>query len=160
MATIIVNDGVGVKGHLTINRTKVLEDVEIVDELTNEVTVKQQVNVIYEGVFECNLYFEEITTLEIPRLKIIGVDVITESFGSDDYLMQYTFTCEDLDFNGNYSKRLEAYSYLADEESRAVEDIMFKEDCPILGGIGPEYSDIIKFNKEDITDPEKEAENE
>lgn len=135
MATIIVNNKLTVKGHLTLNREKQI------NELGEEVLVN-------EGIFQCHLYFEDINTIEVPRMKLLNVEILNESFGSDDYLMTYAFRCEDVDFNGVYHKDADAYSYLSYEEMHAVENELFKDECVILGGVSKEIGiSIDSINK-------------
>lgn len=143
MAKIIVNGEEVVNGHLTVSRNKRI--------------VEGNEEIVIEGILQCHIYFEEINELATPRLKLIGVDVFTETFGSDDYLMTYAFVCEDIDFSGTYVNSLKAYSYLNGDEMKSVESIMFKDECPILGGIGKEYLGIVEIEKESDKAVEEEA---
>lgn len=129
MATIIINDDTVVKGNLTINMRKVIDE-NGAEEL------------LCEGILRTHLYFEEINALEIPRMKIMGVDVKSETIGSDDYMVNYEFTFSDHDFNGEYIKEGGYYHFLTGGEMQAIENEMFKDDHPFLGSIGQEYKDM------------------
>lgn len=132
MAKIIINDKVSANGKLSVDRT------------LNE----EKTGFIIEGVLSTHLYFEEINTLEIPRLRLEGVEVFKESFGSDDYNVYYYFVAKKLipkgeDIDG-------AHYILYGEEMKMIEDEMYKNSHPIMGDIGSEYKEmIIEENDED-----------
>jgi hypothetical protein len=77
MASIIVNGRISVDGHFTVQR--------FIDK-----TKKPNVMVI-TGQFTTSRYFDEITSLESEHTKINGVDVLGETFGSDDSSILYDF---------------------------------------------------------------------
>ena len=137
MAKIIVNNTVPVNGHLSVRR-----ELKTDEENNSEYFV-------ITGVLQTHTYFEEIRELEIPRLKVKGIRVYAEDYGSDDYNILYYFTALDLIMNGIYSKKNETYNILSTEEMKAIEDIMYKNDVPFLGDIGEQYQKCIKVKKEE-----------
>ena len=52
---------------------------------------------IREGIFKTHLYIQEIDSLECDRFKIVGINVISEGFGSTDPFIVYYFEFEDFD---------------------------------------------------------------
>ena len=133
MAIITVNREVEVNGHLSFNRA-ISEDKKSYE---------------IEGIFSTHLYFEDITELETSRYKLTGVEVHTESFGSDDYDIVYHLRASHIEILGERNKEYETVHCLYEEEQEAIEEIMYKDDHIILGGIGSEYRDIIRDEEGD-----------
>lgn len=80
MARICLNEDVVLNGRLSITRT-LLEDNK---------------TVVITGVLATHYYIEEIKTLETYRYKLEGVEVYSESFGSDDFDIIYNFKAKEL----------------------------------------------------------------
>lgn len=133
MAKIIIND-YEVNGHLSIKRS-----------LIPAKNKDEEDRIIIEGILSTHLYFEDIKTISSPRYNLTGINVYSEQFGSDDYDIIYSFTAEDLEIKGIIKDGITCILY--PEEMKQIEDIMYKNDHPILGNIGEEYKDI--YIKED-----------
>lgn len=80
MAQISVNDEYVINGRLTVKRFKDING-----------------NIKIEGTLATHCYFEEILKLETFRYSIMGIEVIEEVFGSDDYDIVYNFIAKELD---------------------------------------------------------------
>lgn len=126
MAKIILNDEFEVNGKLSISRT------------LNE----QGDGFIVTGTFATHLYIEDIHTLESPRYKVYGVEVFQEMFGSDDYDIVYNFQATILKIKGAIKDGIGFILY--PKEMEAIEEEMYKNDHPVLGGIGEQYKDMYK----------------
>lgn len=135
MAKIIVNDKNVVNGHLSLKREKVT-----ISEEENRFTI------VHKGVFSTHLYIEDIHTLEIERMKINKVNVYREVFGSDDYNINYFFTCESLTMNGEEYEGM--YFIIGTDEMERIENDMYKDEHEILGDIGAEFKEIEGGEKE------------
>ena len=48
------------------------------------------------GVFETNIYIDEITSLENERYLVQGIQVYKEAFGSEEDTVSYEFTFTDM----------------------------------------------------------------
>lgn len=89
MAEIKVNTEKFVNGRLTIAREK--------RQVSNE-----ESQILIKGLFTTHEYFEEIHTLESERYLLQGVEVIKESFGSNDYDIGYEFLIGNLIVKEDY----------------------------------------------------------
>ena len=76
-----------------------------------------------------------------------GVEVYQESFGSDDYDILYYFTAKSLMLKDHIEDGIGYILY--SDEMRMIEEEMYKDDHPILGGIGKEYKDMYIDKLED-----------
>lgn len=129
MAKIVVNDENLINGHLSLTREKVLVEGKE-DEFT----------LIYKGLFSTHLYIEDIHTLEIERFKINNVNVYREDFGSDDYNINYHFTCSSITMNGEVYKGM--YFIIDAKEMERIEKEMYKDEHEVLGDIGSKYVEL------------------
>ena len=137
MATIIINNNLSVNGRVTFER------------LPNE----ERNGFIVSGVLLTHLYFDDITSIETKRFKMTGVEVYKEAFGSDDYNIGYYFTCTNVEILGQESDG--AVFILYPSEMKMIEDVMYKDEHPILGAIGEEYKDMIVKEEEQKEGSEK-----
>lgn len=82
MAKLKINgeDGL-VEGKVTISRTLVEDE-------------NGQERIVVEGALVTETYFEEIHTIDAPRFSIVGVQVVLESFGTEDNEIIYTFKAD------------------------------------------------------------------
>lgn len=125
MAKIIINNEIRANGKLSVSRA------------INE----EKSGFIISGVFATHLYYEDIKTLESNRFGLSGVEVYQESFGSDDYDILYHFTAKSINLKDYIEDGIGYMLY--SEEMKMIEEEMYKNDHPILGGIGAEYKDMI-----------------
>lgn len=89
MSEIKVNTEKFVNGRLTIEREKI--------QISNE-----ESQILIKGLFTTHEYFEEINTLESERYLLQGIEVIKESFGSNDYDIGYEFLIGNLIVKEDY----------------------------------------------------------
>lgn len=89
MAEIKVNTEKFVNGRLTVAREK----MQISD---------NESSIIIKGLFTTHDYFEEIHTLESERFLLQGIEVVKESFGSNDYDIGYEFLIGNLIIKEDY----------------------------------------------------------
>lgn len=89
MSEIKVNKEKFVNGRLTIQREKI--------QSTNN-----DLQILMKGLFTTHEYFEEIHTLESERYLLQGINVLKESFGSNDYDIGYEFFISDLIIKEDY----------------------------------------------------------
>lgn len=136
MAQIVVNDEHLVNGHLSLTREKVPVEGE-----------ENKFTLVHKGVFSTHLYIEDIHTLEIERFKMNNVDVYREDFGSDDYNVNYYFTCDSLDMHGDEYEGM--YFIIGTDEMKKIEDIMYKDEHKVLGDIGAEFISLEGGEEED-----------
>lgn len=144
MAKIIINDSIDVKGNVSFNREKVVVPAD------KELNTQERIVLECNGVLATHLYIDEIHTIETERCIAHGVDVFRESIGSDDYNMIYHFTCDELEMKGveiPIDEDSNAYYIITPDEMEMIENEMYKNDHPYLGGIGEEYKDFVQ--KED-----------
>lgn len=134
MAKIIVNDETSANGKLSVSRS--------INEKKN--------GFIISGVFATHLYYESIKSLESKRFLVSGIEVITESFGSDDYEILYHFTAKIFKLNDIIEDGIGFILY--PEEMEEIEEEMYKDEHPILGDIGSQYKDMVKKEKEGEVD--------
>lgn len=135
MANIIINNRISANGKLSASRQ------------LNET----RDGFIITGVFASHLYYEDIKSLESSRFKVSGVQVYQESFGSDDYDILYHFVADKFILKDTMQDGIGYILY--GSEMKQIEDEMYKNDHPILGGIGEEYKDMfVKDNEEDDAD--------
>lgn len=143
MAKIIINDEVRANGKLSATRT------------LNE----EKNGFIISGVLASHLYYENIKSLESNRFILTGVEVYQEAFGSDDYDILYYFTAKKLILKDHIENGIGYILY--SDEMRMIEEEMYKDDHPIMGGIGKQYKDMfIEQTSEDVEDIEEEEDNE
>lgn len=126
MAEIIINDKIRANGKFSFNR--------FFDSERNIVEIR--------GVFATHLYYEDIRSLESPRFKLKGLEVYEQSFGSDDYDIVYHFIAKDFELKDVIDDGIGYILY--SEEMQMIEDEMYKNDHPILGGIGEIYKNMIR----------------
>lgn len=131
MAKIILNDEIEMNGKMSISRT--------LNEEGN--------GFIIMGSFATHLYIEEIQSLESPRYKVEGIEVYQEVFGSDDYDIVYNFKAKSLELLDTIVDGIGFILYSS--EMKKIEDVMYKNQHPILGDIGEQYKDIVKGDDED-----------
>lgn len=138
MARIIINNRLSANGKLSVSRQ------------LNEA----KDGFIITGIFASHLYYEDIKSLESNRFKVSGVQVYQESFGSDDYDILYHFVADKFILKDTMQDGIGYILY--SEEMQQIEDEMYKNDHPILGGIGEEYKDMfIKEEEDDDNDSEE-----
>lgn len=125
MAKIIINNEIRANGKLSVSRA------------INE----EETGFIISGIFATHLYYEDIKTLDSNRFSLSGVKVYQESFGSDDYDILYHFTAKSMHLKDAIEDGVGFILY--SEEMKMIEDEMYKDDHPILGGIGAEYKDMV-----------------
>lgn len=138
MAKIIINNEVRANGKLSATRT------------LNE----EKNGFIISGVFASHLYYESIKTLESNRFSLSGVEVYQEAFGSDDYDILYYFTAKSLHLKDHIEDGIGYILY--SDEMRMIEEEMYKNDHPILGGIGEQYKGMYIEQIEESQDLEEE----
>ena len=51
------------------------------------------------GALKTHIYVDEIDTIQCEKFSLYGVDVYSESFGSNDPFIIYSFTFEDFECN-------------------------------------------------------------
>lgn len=128
MANININNKLSVNGNLTFTKTLITNDQG-----------KQEFAI--NGALSTHLYFDDISELETGRYILKNVEVYQEVYGSDDYNIIYYFKAKESIVKG--------YEYdggkfiLYPKEMEQIEDIMYKNDHPILGNIGEEYKNIV-----------------
>ena len=137
MAQIIINNRISANGKLSVSRA------------LNET----KDGFIISGVFASHLYYEDIKTLESNRFKVSGVQVYQESFGSDDYDILYHFVADKFILKDTMQDGIGYILY--GDEMQMIEDEMYKNDHPILGGIGEEYKDMYIKEEGDEDDSEE-----
>lgn len=106
MAEIKVNTEKFVNGRLTVEREKI--------QISNE-----ESQILTKGLFTTHEYFEEINTLESERYLLQGIEVIKESFGSNDYNIGYEFLIGNL---------IVKEDYIPNEIKELIEAIEYEED--------------------------------
>ena len=136
MANIIINNRFSANGKLSVDRT------------LNET----KDGFIITGIFASHLYYEDIKSLESSRFKVSGIQVYQESFGSDDSNILYHFIAEKLTLKDLMQDGIGYILY--GEEMKMIEEEMYKNDHPILGGIGEQYKDMYVKEEEDEDDSE------
>lgn len=137
MANIIINNRVSAKGKVSVER------------MLNET----KDGFIIAGIFASHLYYEDIKSLESNRFKISGIQVYKESFGSDDYDILYHFIAEKFTLKDAMEDGIGYILY--GEEMQQIESEMYKNDHPILGGIGEQYKDMYVKEEDDEDDSEQ-----
>lgn len=137
MAQIIINNRISANGKLSVSRQ------------LNE----NKDGFIVSGIFASHLYYEDIKTLESNRFKVSGVEVYQESFGSDDYDILYHFIADKFILKDTIQDGIGYILY--SDEMEMIENEMYKNDHPILGGIGEEYKDMVIQEEGDEDDNEE-----
>lgn len=138
MANIIINNRISANGKLSVDR------------MLNET----KDGFIIAGVFASHLYYEDIKSLESNRFKVSGVQVYKESFGSDDYNILYHFIADKFILKDTMQDGIGFILY--SKEMEMIENEMYKDEHPILGGIGEQYKDMyIKEEEDDEDDSEQ-----
>ena len=137
MANIIINNRVSANGKLSVDR------------MLNET----KDGFIIAGVFASHLYYEDIKSLESNRFKVSGVQVYKESFGSDDYNILYHFIADKFILKDAMQDGIGFILY--SKEMEMIESEMYKNDHPILGGIGEQYKDMYVKEEDDEDDSEQ-----
>lgn len=137
MANIIINSRIVSKGRLSVSRT------------LNET----KDGFIITGMFASHLYYEDIKSLESNRFKVSGVQVYEESFGSDDYNILYHFVANKFTLKDSVEDGIGYILY--NEEIEQIENEMYKDEHPILGGIGEQYKDMYIKEEDDENDSEQ-----
>lgn len=134
MANIIVNNRIKAKGKISVSRA-LNEDKD---------------DFIITGAFSSHLYYEDIKSLETSRFKISGIDVYQETFGSDDYNINYYFIAKKFVLKDIIDDGIGHILY--NEEVKMIESEMYKNEHPILGDIGEEYKDMFIKDEEEEDD--------
>ena len=137
MAKIIINNRFSANGKVSVER------------MLNET----KDGFIIAGIFASHLYYEDIKSLESNRFKISGIQVYKESFGSDDYDILYHFMAEKFILKDAMEDGIGYILY--GEEMQQIESEMYKNDHPILGGIGEQYKDMYIKEEDDEDDSEQ-----
>lgn len=134
MAKLIINDTLAVNGKVTFSRT----------------VNKDKTGFVVQGVLLTHLYFDDIKSIQTKRFSLTGIEVFQEGFGSDDYDIAYYFTCEKMQVLGQEADG--ATFILYPSEMKMIEDVMYKDEHPILGDIGEQYKDMLeKEDDEEVT---------
>lgn len=97
-------------GHVTFEMEKVYSE-----ELEEDI-------VITRGKLAIHEYIEDIYSIETDRYILIGIDVVKEVFGTNDYNILYEFT---LTTNIGFAVKPE---YLTDEQRQGIELEEYSED--------------------------------
>lgn len=84
MARLMINDNITVDGKLTVNRTLVEND-------------DGSQSIVVQGALRTKKYIEEIDRIDSPRFSVEGVNVVQESFGSEEEEIVYTFIANSLE---------------------------------------------------------------
>ena len=141
MAQIKINNNLTVEGSFTMNKTLIEKE-------------DGKLGFAINGVLSTHLYFEDITNIETERYKVEGINVYQERYGSDDYNIIYEFSAENIEVKGVDCEGARFILYPSEMEE--IEKIMYKDELPIVGNIGKEYSKIkIKEDKENIEEDEE-----
>lgn len=138
MASIVINNKITAKGKVSVSRT------------LNE----EKDGFIITGAFSSHLYYEDIKSLETSRFKVSGIEVYQESFGSDDFNINYYFIAKKLTLKDVMNDGIGFILY--GEEMKMIENEMYKNEHPVLGDIGKEYKDM--FIRDDEEDDENDSE--
>ena len=134
MAVIVVNNEMTLNGHLTVQRELIQEE-----DKNGDITEKM----INTGVFSTHCYIEDIRELETNNIKIKGVKVLKEHFGSDDYETIYEFVAEEIENKGVVYE--DNYHFdLLPEEMELIEKELYKNNDEVLG----QFTDNEKLYKE------------
>ena len=75
--------------------------------------------IVTAGILSTHEYFPKINTIETERYYIVGVDVYQEDFGTNDYLIKYSFIADEIIIKDDY---------VPDECKVLIEDELFKEE--------------------------------
>ena len=130
MAVIVVNNEMTLNGHLTVQRELIQEE-----DKSGDITEKM----INTGVFST----QDIRELETNNIKIKGVKVLKEHFGSDDYETIYEFVAEEIENKGVVYE--DNYHFdLLPEEMELIEKELYKNNDEVLG----QFTDNEKLYKE------------
>lgn len=138
MANIIVNNKMTVKGKISVNRT--------INEEKN--------GFIISGIFATHLYLEDIKSLETNRFFVSGIEVYSESFGSDDYNIQYQFVAKNFKLKDIINDGVGYILYL--DEMKQIEEEMYKNEHPVLGDIGEQYKDMYNEDNDDEEEDDRD----
>lgn len=132
MAEIKVNTQKFVNGRMTIEREKLKDN-------------NGDTFIIAKGIFTTHEYFEEINTLESERYLLQGIEVLKETFASNDYDIGYEFLVGNLivkeDYIPNEIKELiEAIEY-EDEDKQYFHSKNWNNALEIYEEILSSYSE-------------------
>lgn len=132
MAEIKVNTQKFVNGRMTIEREKLKDN-------TGDTFI------VTKGIFTTHEYFEEINTLESERYLLQGIEVLKETFASNDYDIGYEFLVGNLivkeDYIPNEIKELiEAMEY-EDEDKQHFHSKNWNNALEIYEEILSSYSE-------------------
>lgn len=105
MAQIKINEKTFINGFCSISRGR---DVE-----------KPGSPIVTVGILSTHEYFPKINTIETERYYIVGVDVYQEDFGTNDYLIKYSFIADEIIIKDDY---------VPDECKVLIEDELFEEE--------------------------------
>lgn len=82
MSLIKINNKIETEGKVSVARKKLL----------NTSTGEEYIQI--EGIMSLNTYIEEIDTIETKYFSLLGVDVHTENFGSEELEYIYSFNVD------------------------------------------------------------------
>lgn len=60
---------------------------------------KQGTKIVVEGLLKLNQYFDDITTIQTSCLRVEGVNIQSEAFGTEDHVVIYTFLADNLNIS-------------------------------------------------------------
>lgn len=75
-----------------------INDIETLG-LVSVTISKSEEGLIKTGALKTHIYVEDIDTISCDKFNLYGVDVVSESFGSNDPCVIYSFTFEDFECN-------------------------------------------------------------
>lgn len=83
MARLMINGDKTIDGKLTVTRTLVEDE-------------NGTQRIVVQGALQTEAYIEEIDSIDCPRFTVVGVNVMQESFGSEEKDIVYTFTADSI----------------------------------------------------------------
>lgn len=73
----------------------------VLGKLTVKRFLDEENKIVIQGSFATHKYFEEIKNIETYRLKISGIEVLEEIFGSDDFDIIYNFIAKNIEMKNS-----------------------------------------------------------
>ena len=104
MAKITLNDNKEIKGYLTAIRKK-----------------DEHGNIFTSGQLLTHRYIEDINKISTERYEITGIDVHSEEFASNDFMIRYEFFADAIKIKGGESN-------LPEQIIEEIEEEYFKEE--------------------------------
>ena len=111
MAQLSINDKYIVNGRLTVKRS-----------------INEEGEIFIQGVLATHLYFEEIGSIDSYRYRLEDIEVLEESFGSEDHDIIYKFEAKELEVKGGMT--VLNPKYITNIESK-----LYEEDGFIKGSL-------------------------